>query len=31
LRMIVYVTYNQGSYLYPAKYNLEWIRYLIYL
>jgi hypothetical protein len=29
--MIVYVTYIQGSYLYPAKYNLEWICCLTYL
>jgi hypothetical protein len=30
-RMIVFFTYIQGSYLYPAKYNLEWIRCLTYL
>jgi hypothetical protein len=30
-RMIVLVTYIQGSYLYPVEYNFEWIRCLTYL
>jgi hypothetical protein len=29
--MIVFVTYIQETYLYPVKYNLEWIRCLTYL
>jgi hypothetical protein len=26
--MIVFVTYIQGSYLYPVEYNCEWIHCL---